>query len=148
MEFISCRAIIIRDKKLVVMRREKNGKKYCTFPGGHVEGNESGEECVKREVLEEFGINIEPVRLIYVYEFRGEKQGFFVSKWVSGEIHITNAEEYQQTKYGTYNPDLIEIVKINEESLMPPEIARQFIFDYNKYGENLIRPLIYVKADN
>lgn len=37
MRFSSCWGIIIKDNQLVVMEREKNGRKYCTFPGGYTE---------------------------------------------------------------------------------------------------------------
>ena len=37
MKFSNCRGIIIKNNKLVVMERKKNGRHYYTFPGGHVE---------------------------------------------------------------------------------------------------------------
>lgn len=76
MKFSSCRGIIIRDNKLVVMQREKKGRKYCTFPGGHVEKNETNEECVVRELMEEFGIVVKPKRLIYGFKGKTETQVF------------------------------------------------------------------------
>ena len=38
---------------------------YYTFPGGGREGEESFEEGVKREIKEEFGINVEVSELLY-----------------------------------------------------------------------------------
>ena len=40
-------------------------KDYYTFPGGGREGNETFEEGVKREVKEEFGIDVEVKELLY-----------------------------------------------------------------------------------
>ena len=38
---------------------------YYTFPGGGREGKESFEEGVKREIKEEFGIEVEVLELLY-----------------------------------------------------------------------------------
>ena len=50
---ISARAIIIYEDKIVTMYREVKGRKYYTFPGGHIEQNESEQECVKREIFKD-----------------------------------------------------------------------------------------------
>jgi ADP-ribose pyrophosphatase YjhB (NUDIX family) len=59
------------------MHRNKNGKEYYTYPGGGLEENESLEDCVKREVKEEFGIEISPIRELYEYETEDSLQHFF-----------------------------------------------------------------------
>ena len=61
-------AIIIKDEKLVSMYRERNGRVYYTFPGGGAEEGESEQECVVREVYEEFGLIVTPVKKVYSYE--------------------------------------------------------------------------------
>ena len=38
------RAIIIKDGKLALMERRKNGRHYWVYPGGGLEGNETKEE--------------------------------------------------------------------------------------------------------
>ena len=147
MEFVCCRAIIIKDEKLVVMEREKNGFCYYAFPGGHVEKGESNEDCVKREVLEEFGIIVEPQKLVYVYEFNGQKQAFYLSKWVAGKIHKTDAEEYQPSqKNGYYNPTIVSFDKLGQINLMPPEITTQLISDYKAFGKNLSPTTVVIKG--
>lgn len=149
MEFISCRAIIIKDNKLVVMQRKKKGRQYCTFPGGHIEINENPVQCVKREVLEEFGIEVEPTKLVYVYEYKGGLQGFYVANWISGNIHITDSEEYtnDDTNKGTYNPTMINISDMKRENLMPPEVVIQLDNDYKLHGSNLNDRVLYIKGE-
>ena len=57
------RAVIIEDNKLLVFFRRKlvNNKMitYYALPGGHVEGNETLEETVIRELKEEMNLDIE-----------------------------------------------------------------------------------------
>lgn len=146
MNFVNCRGIIIKNNKLVVMEREFNGKKYCSFPGEHLEGNESYEECLAREVMEEFGITIKPKKMIYGYEFCGKNQCYFVADWISGEIHKTDGEEYQpNNNRGTYNPTQISFEEFDDKNLMPPEIKKQLVLDIKKYGMELNRKYIFIK---
>ena len=52
-------AIIIKDKKVLVARRSKDDKLAgkWEFPGGKIEPGESPEECLKRELKEELGVD-------------------------------------------------------------------------------------------
>ena len=53
---------VIRTKALIINKEyiylAKEGTVYH-FPGGHLEQNETLQECLKREVLEETGIELE-----------------------------------------------------------------------------------------
>jgi len=52
---IRIKALIINDKNIIL----GNENNIYQFPGGHLEDNETFEECLKREVLEETGIEID-----------------------------------------------------------------------------------------
>jgi 8-oxo-dGTP diphosphatase len=53
-------AIIERDGKILLAKRKKDDplKGKWEFPGGKIEGTESPEECLKRELHEELGIDV------------------------------------------------------------------------------------------
>ncbi len=53
---------VMRDKSVLMINRKKSWLGWA-FPGGHLEAEESAEECVKRELLEEAGICLKSVRL-------------------------------------------------------------------------------------
>ncbi len=60
MTTVTC-AIIEKEGKILLARRavgQKLAGKW-EFPGGKVEDGESPEECLKRELEEEFGIQVE-----------------------------------------------------------------------------------------
>ena len=61
-------AIIPRDDgKMLVIRRSQHvlaPHKYC-FPGGGIEEGETEEEAVMRELREELGVHIQPVRRLW-----------------------------------------------------------------------------------
>lgn len=50
--------VIIRDGKILLIHRFKNGKEYWVFPGGGVESGETLEEGLHREILEETNLKI------------------------------------------------------------------------------------------
>lgn len=145
------RAIIIKDGKLAVMERHKNGRHYWVFPGGGLEGKETPAECCEREVMEEFGIEVKAKNMIYFMEQESTLQGFFVCDWISGNIHKTDAVEYSSYNpdvYGTYNPILINLNELDKyPTLYPKEIAAQLKKDLEKYGTELNRPLLNFKLD-
>ena len=47
------------------------------LPGGHIEKNETAEECIVREMLEEIEVNVEGCRLFRVYEFSDRTEYVF-----------------------------------------------------------------------
>ncbi len=135
---VRSRAIIIHEDKLVVMYRERQGRIFYTFPGGGLEENETEEECVKREVFEEFGLIVKPIKKVYIYENKNNIEHFFLSEWISGEFGTGKGEEFQDNNInGVYIPKLIKICDIPNIPLMPPEVAMLFYDDYKKNGKLL-----------
>ncbi len=69
---IGCSAVIFDElrQKVLLTKRADNGL-WC-LPGGKMEPGESAEECCRREVMEETGLEVEPKRLIAVYSNRDQ----------------------------------------------------------------------------
>ena len=61
-------AVIIRNKKILLIRRGNAPcKDLWALPGGHVDWNETVDETVVREVMEETGLSVKKFKLIGVY---------------------------------------------------------------------------------
>ena len=58
-------AVIFQDERVLLQRRDDN--RQWGLPGGSVEPGESVRTAVIREVREETGLDVEPLRLIGVY---------------------------------------------------------------------------------
>ena len=131
---IRAAAIIFVDNKLITVYREKmvNGvlKKYYVIPGGGVEENETVEECAKREILEEVGIDIELTDKYFYLEKEDAEEYFYIANYVSGTIGTGTGPEFTNRdveKYGTYEIKLLEKDEIKNINLLPPEVKEYIL---------------------
>lgn len=132
------RAIILKDEKLVSMYRERGERVFYTFPGGGQEESETEQECVIREVYEEFGIYVKPIKKVYKYENQISVEYYYICEWVGGEFGTGQGEEYEKGQTnGEYKPTMIKIEDIPNLPLMPPEVATIFYEDYMVNGKEL-----------
>lgn len=58
-------ALLIKNKNKVLLESTKD---FWNMPGGRVKFGESTLQSIKRETIEEFGINIENIRLLHIAE--------------------------------------------------------------------------------
>lgn len=111
---------------------------YYTFPGGGQEGEETLEEGTKREIKEEFGIDVEVIEKLYELE-NGEinkKEYFFLCKYISGKFGTGDGPEFSgNPKYehrGKYIPEIIKREDVEKITLLPNEIRDKFVEDLKK----------------
>lgn len=88
-------AIIMNNGKVLIAQRAENqdlaGK--WEFPGGKVESGETPEECLKREINEELGINIKVSdfygETTYQYDTGAIKLMAYKAQWIDGEYKLS-----------------------------------------------------------
>ena len=90
------RAIIVQDGKILLTHELNSG--WWLIPGGGMEAGERPEECVVREVEEETGYIVRPVRrFLYMQEYYEEYRysGYFFVCEVTGkgQMNLTDAEK-------------------------------------------------------
>ena len=61
-------AIIVRDKQLLLVEHRKRGEHYWVLPGGRLEGLETLETALRRELREELGLDARVGQLVIVSE--------------------------------------------------------------------------------
>ena len=100
-ERVGCRAIIVRDGKVLLSWEER--KNVYMSPGGGVEEGETLEECVVRELSEEAGYKVKVIKPLFkVNEYCFETlwvNNYFICE-LEGECerHLTESEEYNGVK--------------------------------------------------
>lgn len=140
MERTRVAGIIFIDGKIALMHRKDVLKRpempeYYTLPGGGLEEGETLEEGTKREIKEEFGIDVELVKKLYEIKSEkfNQKEIFYLCKYVSGTFGTGEGPEFSgDPKYiesGKYLPELIDIENIEKINLMPSEIKNRIIED-------------------
>ncbi len=83
-------AIVDEHDRVLVMQRRDNG--HWEAPGGVLEVDESIIDGLKREVFEETGVEIEPLRLTGIYKnmSRGIIALFFIARIAAGRPMVTS----------------------------------------------------------
>ena len=93
------------NKVLMLQRKNEPHKGYWCLPGGYINYNETLEEAIKRETLEEAGLNIDVGKLVGVYRIDNDPRGINIDiiyeGCLEGEIKISDEHE----KYELYLQD-------------------------------------------
>lgn len=93
-------AIIRDDRDLILIdRRLAKGLLggFWEFPGGKIEGNETVQECIKREILEEIGIEIAVdshlITIDHTYSHFRVNLQVYNCRYLSGQARAIECEE-------------------------------------------------------
>ena len=133
MKKIRAVSITIRNDKVLLMHRIKNGFDYYTFPGGGVERGETVKRAVVREMLEEATMNVKVKKLLYHHIYDDDtEQFFYLCEHIKGEPKLGNFNEARSMAVGNnfYEPIWYEITEIDKLTLFPIEIRDWMLEDY------------------
>jgi 8-oxo-dGTP diphosphatase len=132
------RAIIIKDDKLLVTKRNKFGNEYYILIGGGVDIGEDLEQALYRELQEESGVQVSNPRLVFV-ENAGDIYGLqhiFLCEYVSGEpvLHPNSAEaKISALGQNTYTPMWLPLSEVATVPFRSDRLRRALL-DGIKYG--------------
>lgn len=123
--------------RMNVKKREGKDRpygEYYVFPGGGLEENETLEECVKREVLEEFGINVKVIKKLYERKVENEFEEYvYLCEYISGNFGTGTGPEFSNDpKYvdsGLYIPTIVKEEDIENIRLFPEIFKNQLLND-------------------
>jgi 8-oxo-dGTP diphosphatase len=91
---------------LLGKRKNSHGTGEYAWPGGHMEYMESFEQCAKRELKEETGIEIENIKFLRLLNFKDYAPKHYIdigltADWKSGEPQILEPEKCES--WGWYD---------------------------------------------
>ena len=118
---VSGRAIIIENDEVYLMfrRRIKDGvtTEYYAIPGGGKEENETIEECVAREIKEEFNLDVEVKELLGTVEDDKNIGYIYNTKLLGGDFKLSGEELERNTPDNYYEVRKVNINDIDKINL-------------------------------
>jgi ADP-ribose pyrophosphatase YjhB (NUDIX family) len=115
--------LIIKNKKILLVHNTKHNGLRIEPPGGKREGNEDLENCIIREVKEELGITIRPIKLFGIFETNSPEGDFKVYMYFS-EIEKglpTLMEPDKISKFDWYSFE--DMKKLKEQGVLVPNLC-------------------------
>ena len=115
-------AVVVENRRLLVIRRSQSvvaPGKYC-FPGGGIESTETEEQALVREIREELGAEIRPVRRLWESVTPwGVHLAWWLSCFEPGSRPVPNPQEVEDVFWLTPHEisALEELLESNREFL-------------------------------
>jgi 8-oxo-dGTP diphosphatase len=97
--------LVMKDGKILMTQRKgSHGAGEYAYPGGHLEFGESFEECARREVREEAGVEIENIKFLRVANVTKYQDKHYIdialsATWKSGEPEVLEPEKATSWKW-------------------------------------------------
>jgi len=105
--------IVVKDNRVLLGKRKNaHGADTWAFPGGHLEFNESIEDCAAREVFEETGLSIKNLRYgpytndIFTAENKHYVTLFVIADHKSGTPQVKEPHKCEQWEWSEWPPGL------------------------------------------
>lgn len=118
-------AVLVKKDGKVLFGKRKNahGEGDWCCPGGHLEFNESWEDCARRETMEETGITIKNIHFATATNDLFEKEGkhyitiYMVADYDAGEVQIMEPEKCAEWRWVSWD-DLPEPLFVPTKNLL------------------------------
>jgi len=94
-------AILVKDNKIIIAKRGPNDRlaNKWEFPGGKIEINETPEQCLKREMKEEFDIDVSVGEYlgssIFHYDHMSIELMAYRTYWENGKIDLKDHDDFK-----------------------------------------------------
>ncbi|MFA7275349.1 MAG: NUDIX hydrolase [Pseudobdellovibrionaceae bacterium] len=157
--------IIVKDGGLVLVQREAKDKVYddsgavigkkkvvwWELPGGKSEAADNGDprNSVKREALEECGVNVNVGDVLWVDRASHRKNklvAYYPCQYVSGEVSNTLPEEHLDAR--TFLPDELHALSLSGVHIRVPEgIISRFMQDPSFFEKCVTNPPVLKGAE-
>lgn len=125
-------AIIIHKDKILLMKRNKYGKKYYAFIGGGVEQGEDPKNAAVRETYEETSVKINIDKQLKILDTPANQTHFvYLGNYISGEPMLQKGtNEFNSNAKGknTYQPIWINIADL-KKLIVYPEFIKTFLLN-------------------
>lgn len=117
-------AVVVRDERVLVIERRKDGRSYCVLPGGGVEAGEDLRAACRRELLEETGLDGHVGDLLDVPVESDTPVVYFTVRVSSAELSLGGPELQRASERNEYAPTWIAATSLDDVHLVPAEAVQ------------------------
>lgn len=120
--------VVIRDGKILLDHRFRDGSEYWVFPGGGVEEGEDFETGLKREMYEETGLNLLSFKRLFATQEGKTTCIFYRCELELGEPTLGGPESEEQSPDNIHILEWVEIDRLsNLTPIFPtPDLEKLF----------------------
>ncbi len=125
--------VIIRDGKILLIRRIKNGNEYYVYPGGGIDEGEDKLTALNREMKEELNFEIKEFEFLFklddTYDVRQQIDYTYLIKDFTGDLQLGGPEKEIMNENNQYYPEWIDFEDFKNIADLWPEKIRDKILN-------------------
>jgi len=124
--------ILIKNGKILLMKRNKYGKKFFAIPAGTVEPGESLKTTALRETKEETNLDCEideskkPIKIV-VGLLATRDEYYFIGKNIRGTAKLGGPELGYNSKDNLHELEWVDLKKLNKINFLPKQLSKILI---------------------
>ncbi len=96
----SVKGLIVKGHEFLALHKVSSRCEYFDLPGGKMKLNESAEETLRREILEETSLLVRPIHLLQHWDFINDDYlimgVIYLCEILEGEIKLSNEHDYYE----------------------------------------------------
>ena len=114
--------LVVADGRVLLIRRRKGGREYCTVPGGGIEPGESPEAACHREMREETSLLVQLGPRRWTITNGSRTEHYFEITAFSGNPELAGPERQRNTPENSYELVWVPIAELNDHRLEPAAV--------------------------
>lgn len=114
---------VVRSGRILVLRREKRGRRYLAVPGGTLDPGETPAEAAVRELSEETGLAVTVGAPVLTLRNAGRTETYFDALSAVGEPELGGEERERNSPENRYELDWVGLDAPELRDVLPPGLA-------------------------
>lgn len=126
------RAVVIKNGKVALLHRKKNGEEYYVAPGGGVEDGETIEQALERELWEETSLKLTKKELWFEDTYNGDRFYYFRCEAEGEKLELLGSEKDSDPLTNWYQPEWVNLEEVKNIKIYPEDLGTR-LREYNKW---------------
>ena len=124
---MSVRGLVIKEAKVLLVHRFKNGSEYWVVPGGGVEEGESKIKALVREMWEETSQKVISFTFLKSAEVNDKEHFLYECELSSGELKMQGPEAKEENEGNKYILTWVPVEQAKKLETLYPEIVKDYL---------------------